>query len=91
MTRAFVGDPEEDRAGLVSECKNGKRTESHVWKQPIICDTQNGVKLPADKVIPCRGCQRGEHRDPETDKCVFCDAGQYQDHDNHDGKGAKIK
>jgi len=33
MTRSFVGDPEDDAAGVVSECnKNGKRTQSYIWK-----------------------------------------------------------
>lgn len=88
----YVGDAEEDRAGLVSECnKDGKRTQSYVWKRPMICDKTTGVPLPADKVVPCRGCTRGQHRHPKTDKCVFCDEGEYQANDNHDGKGYKIK
>ena len=92
MTRSYVGDAEEERAGLISECnKDGKRTQTYTWKRPMICDKTTGVALPADKVVPCRGCTRGQHRHPETDKCVFCDEGEYQADDNHDGKGYKIK
>lgn len=73
------------------DMKSNQRTKSYVWKTPAICDDKSGMALPKEEIVKCAGCSRGEHRDPESDQCVFCDAGHYQDHDNHDGNGVKIK
>ena len=78
MTVTYVGDPELDKTGVVTQCnKDGKRTKSYSWRLPVLCDTETGVKLKPDEIIPCRGCTKGLHRDPETDKCVYCDVGEY--------------
>ena len=76
-----------------SECDHllNTRAKRNVYKTPITCDTTKGEPLGKNEIVPCRGCSRGEHRDPDTNGCVFCGGGWYQDHDNHDGKGYKIK
>ena len=84
---------ESDYTALYSDCdpETNMRQKAYTWIEPVICNTKSGVSLPPTKDVPCRGCTRGQHRDAETDHCVFCDAGEFQDHDNHDGKGKKIK
>jgi len=85
MTYSFESD--EGR-----ECnKENTRTKRQIFKYPTTCDTTKGKQLAKEEVVPCRGCTRGQHRDPDTDACVFCGDGEFQDHDNHYGNGAKIK
>jgi hypothetical protein len=79
----------DDYTVYYSECnfdKNERQREFY-WKVPNLCqiDHKDSVKLPAAETVKCRGCGRGEYRNPVDDTCIFCEAGYYQDLDNHFG------
>lgn len=85
MTYSFRSDDDSDCDHLLNT-----RVKQQTWKYPLTCDITKGEKLGEKEIVPCRGCTRGQHRDSKN-ACVWCSDGEYQDHDNHDGKGAKIK
>jgi len=70
---------EDDYTFTYSDCdiKTNTRHKAAVWtKNPMICDNSNSI-LPSDTTVPCRGCGRGEYRNPETDQCIWCETGYF--------------
>ena len=72
MTYAYESDDDRECDHLLNT-----RTKTHIFKEPVTCDTTKGDQLPKKEIVPCRGCTRGQHRDPDTNACVVCSDGEY--------------